>query len=65
MKRTTEKYFVENFHLHSPVEEFQEHCRLEIDRLHAENPNVDDTLFRQATDLVLRKLKTKRVSSES
>lgn len=65
VKSSSEKYFVENFHLHSPVEEFQEFSRLEVDRLRDENPNFDESIHRQAIDLVQRKLRTKKMDSES
>ena len=51
------QWFVEEFHLRSPVEEFQEHAKLEINRLRNGNANASDALHRAAADLVLRKLR--------
>ena len=51
------EWFVEQFHLRSPVEEFQEHGRLELERLRDGNPKFDDSTQREAIDLVLRKLR--------
>ncbi len=57
MSTSSDKWFVEEFHLRSPVEEFQEHAKLEIDRLRNGNANASDALHRAAADLVLRKLR--------
>ncbi len=51
------QWFVENFHLHSPVEEFEQFARIEAERLRAEHPGVDDSIHREAAELVLRKLR--------
>jgi hypothetical protein len=61
MTTSGEKWFVEEFHLHSPVEEFQEFSRLEMERLRAGNPKFDDSTHREAIDLVLRKLRPERM----
>lgn len=60
MDTSGEKWFVEQFHLRSPMEEFQEHCRLEIDRLRESNPKFDDGVHREAVGLVLRKMRPER-----
>jgi hypothetical protein len=61
---SSEKWFVEEFHLHSPVEEFQEFARLEIERLRSGNPKFDDSTHREAVDRVLRKLRPERLGSK-
>jgi len=61
---TGESWFVEEFHLRSPVEEFQEFSRLEIERLRNGNPTFDDSNHRQAVDLVLRKLRPDRMGGK-
>lgn len=61
MNTSHEKWFVEQFHLRSPVEEFQENARLEMDRLRDADVKFDDTMHRRAVDLVLRKLRPERV----
>ena len=61
---TCENWFVEEFHLRSPVEEFQEFSRLEIERLRNENPTFNDSNHRQAVDLVLRKLRPERMGGK-
>ena len=60
MNTPHEKWFVEQFHLRSPVEEFQEHARLEMERLRDSDIRFDDTMHRHAVDLVLRKLRPER-----
>jgi len=60
MDTSHDKWFVEQFHLRSPVEEFQAHCRLEIERLRDSSAQFDDTLHRDAVELVLRKLRPER-----
>ena len=49
-------WFVEQFHLRSPVEEFQEHCRLELERLRSAQSACHDAAHHEAVDLVLKKL---------
>ena len=56
-----EKWFVEQFHLRSPVEEFQQCSRLEIERLRTEDPRFNDSTHREAIELVLHKLRPGRV----
>ena len=53
MSPSGEKWFVEQFHLRSPVEEFEEFSQLEIRRLRAENVGFNDATHREAIDLVL------------
>ena len=60
-----EKWFVDEFHLRSPIEEFQEFSRLEIQRLRNAKPGFDDSTHRQAVDLVLRKLRPERMGRRS
>ncbi len=57
MDTSDDKWFVEQFHLRSPIEEFQESSRLEIERLRDRNPRFDDSIHREAIDLTLRKLR--------
>lgn len=57
MSTSTENWFVEEFHLRSPVEEFQEYSRLEMERVRASEPDADDAPYRQAVNLVLSKLR--------
>ena len=57
MNGSQDNWFVEEFHLASPVEEFETFSRHEIDRLRSANPNLNDAAHRQAVDLVLRKLR--------
>ena len=61
---TGENWFVEEFHLRSPVEEFQEFSRLEIERLRNGNPTFNDSNHRHAVDLVLRKLRPERMGGK-
>lgn len=63
MDTSDEKWFVEQFHLRSPVEEFQEYSRLEIERLRDGDPRFDDFTQREAIDLVLRKLRPERMGA--
>jgi hypothetical protein len=58
------KWFVEEFNLRSPIEEFQEHTRLEIDRLRNGNPKFNESSHRQAAELVLRKLRPERMGGK-
>jgi hypothetical protein len=57
---SSEKWFVEQFHLRSPVEEFQEHCRLEMEQRREAEPKFGDSLHREAMTVVLRKLRPER-----
>jgi len=61
MGASGQEWFVEQFHLRSPIEEFQEFSRLEIERLHDGNPRFDDSTHREAIDLVLRRLRSGRM----
>lgn len=61
---TGDKWFVEEFHLRSPIEEFQEFSRLEIERLSRASCEFDDATHRQAVDLVLRKLRVERMGGK-
>ena len=63
MSTSNESWFVEDFHLRSPVEEFQEYSRLEIERLRNSQPNLNDAIHRQAIDLVLRKMRGERTGA--
>ncbi len=65
MSTPSDKWFVEEFNLRSPIEEFQEHARLEIERLRTGNPNAGDALHRAAADLVLRKLRGDKAEVQS
>ena len=61
---TDEKWFVEEFHLRSPIEEFREFSRLELERLCNGNPTFDVSTHRKAIDLVLRKLSPERMGGK-
>jgi len=60
MSTPSEEWFVEQFHLRSPLEEFQEFGRFEIERLAAADTRFDEAQHRAAVDLVLRKLRAER-----
>jgi len=51
-----DKWFVEEFHLRSPVEEFQEHARIELDRI-ADAHEAKRSSCRNAVDLVIARLR--------
>ena len=57
MQTPDSQWFVESFHLHSPIEEFEQFSRIEAERQRAEQPSIDDSVHREATELVLRKLR--------
>ena len=63
MDGSTEKWFVEQFHLRSPLEEFQESSRVEMERLHSSDPKFDDSTHREAIELTLSKLRPYRTGS--
>ena len=56
MDAAGEKCFVEEFHLRSPVEEFEEYGRAALEHLRNGDPKLDETTHREAIGLVLRKL---------
>ena len=58
MNSTEDKWFVEQFHLRSPVEEFQEFAAAEFDRLMIADPKFDEGTHRRAVNLVLSKLRS-------
>jgi hypothetical protein len=57
MDTSSDKWFVEQFHLRSPVEEFQESSRLEMERLREADPKFEDSIHREAVELTLRKMR--------
>lgn len=57
MNTSGEKWFVQEFQLRSPVDEFREFSRLEVERLRNENPRFSDSTHRAAIALVLQKLR--------
>lgn len=57
MPLPTDKWFVERFHLRSPVEEFEEYCRTARERLAEGVSAYDDSTHREAVGLVLQKLR--------
>lgn len=65
MGDSSEKWFVDHFHLRSPVEEFEEFGRTTIERLRDGNLRFDDTTHREAIGLVLRKLRPRREDLDS
>ena len=60
MDTSGRKWFVEEFQLRSPVDEFREFSQLEIERLRNENPRFSDSIHRAAVELVLAKLRPGR-----
>lgn len=65
MNSSEDKWFVEQFHLRSPVEEFQEFAAAEFDRLIGEDPKFDEATHRRAVGLVLSKLRTAAAGGRS
>lgn len=57
MKTPGEKCFVEQFHLRSPVEEFEEYSRTVIENPREGSGHSDDSTYREAIALVLSKLR--------
>lgn len=60
MSSSRGNWFVEQFHLRSPIEEFQEHSRLELERLRSGQSKCDETAHHEAISLVLKKLQPSR-----
>jgi len=60
MDTPTQEWFVDEFHLRSPVEEFEEFSSREVERLRSEDPSFADARHRAAIDLVRTKLHTER-----
>jgi len=60
MSTPREEWFVEQFYLRSPLEEFQDFGRGEIERHRDGDARFDDATHRAAIDLVLRKLRAER-----
>jgi hypothetical protein len=56
MDTSSRRWFVEEFRLRGPLEEFQDFGEHEIERLRNADPEFDDTPHREAIDLVMRKL---------
>ena len=65
MSTSDEKWFVEDFHLRSPLEEFEEHGRLEVERLYQSHPKFDPAAHREAIELVVQKLRPNRTGAHS
>ena len=57
MKTPEEKCFVEQFHLRSPVEEFEEYSRAVVENPREGSGYSDDSTYREAIALVLSKLR--------
>ncbi len=57
MSQPGNEWFVEQFHLQSPIEEFQTHCRLEIERLRKDKSDFDEGSYREAIHLVMERLR--------
>lgn len=64
MSTSTDSWFVEEFHLRSPVEEFQEFSRLELEQARNADPGINDAVDREAVDLVLRRLRGERMDDQ-
>ena len=58
------QWFVEEFHLRSPYEEFKEFSLSEMERRRSEDPKFDDTTHREAIELVLHKLQPGRTGGK-
>ena len=56
-------WFVGQFHLRSPIEEFEDYSRTALDRLRDGSGNSDDSNCREAIDLVLSKLHPNRTGA--
>jgi hypothetical protein len=48
---------IQRFRVIDLAEEFLNHSRAEIDRLHDTGPDFEESLYQQAVELVLRKLR--------
>jgi len=57
MSQSGNEWFVEQFHLQSPIEEFQTHYRLEIERLRKDKSDFDEGSYREAIHLVMERLR--------
>ena len=64
MKSKNDKWFVEEFHLRSPIEEFEEHARLELQRM-ADMHHPHEPAYRTAIDLVTSRITEEPVNNES
>lgn len=60
MNSSRGNWFVEQFHLRSPIEEFREHTRLELETLRSGQSKCDETAHQEAVRLVLKKLQPER-----
>lgn len=58
-----ENWFVGQFHLRSPIEEFEDYSRTALGRLRKGGGNPDDSNCREAIDLVLGKLHPNRTAA--
>ena len=52
-----EKCFVEQFHLRSPIEEFEDYSHEALEQLRKGNGKSDEATYREAMALVFRKLR--------
>ncbi|MHC5112010.1 MAG: hypothetical protein ACYTHJ_19275 [Planctomycetota bacterium] len=55
MSLPNDKWFVEEFHLRSPIEEFEEHARFELQRM-VDTHHPHEPAFRGAIELVTQRL---------
>lgn len=60
MDTSSDKWFVEQFHLRSPVEEFEDYSRAAIERLADGSGQYDDSTYREAVAMVLGRLRPDR-----
>ncbi len=60
MDASPDKWFVEQFHLRSPVEEFEEYSGAAMDRLADGSGPYDDSTYREAVAMVLGRLRPDR-----
>ncbi len=68
MDTSAEKCFVEQFHLRSPIEEFEDYSHEALEQLRKGNGKSDEATYREAMALVFRKLRpngTRTIKSHS
>lgn len=57
MPTSDKQSVIQEFRLSDLAEEFTEHSGAEMERLRSAQPDFDESLYQQAVELVLRKLK--------
>ena len=56
MATSSQSLVIQRFRVINLAEEFRNHSRAEIERLHDTGPDFEESLYQQAVELVLRKL---------